>query len=135
MVFCSALMLHPLSMNCVASQSRSSRCMGQSPCEPKSCTVLTNPVPKYICQKRFTVTRAVSGFRDPPATVPTPDGYSASLLQVAEEWTAHRERPFHPGCHKRRASARTYPAVCPLRHHHDGRNRILESLPLLLCRR
>ena len=28
----------------------------------KSSTVLTRPVPKSICQKRLTVTRAVSGF-------------------------------------------------------------------------
>ena len=35
---------------------------GGSPCAPKSSDVLTSPVPKSICQKRLTVTRAVSGW-------------------------------------------------------------------------
>ena len=48
-------------MNSVASQSSSSGWTGNSPCAPKSSTVLTMPKPKYDCQKRFTATRAVSG--------------------------------------------------------------------------
>ena len=60
-VFCIAFTSQPLSMNSTASQSSSSGCTGNSPCAPKSSTVLTMPKPKYDCQKRFTVTRAVSG--------------------------------------------------------------------------
>ncbi len=60
--FCIAFTSQPRSTNSVASQSSSSGCDGHSPCEPKSSTVFTSPVPKYICQNRFTVTRAVSGF-------------------------------------------------------------------------
>src|SRR5204862_4842403 len=52
----------PDSRNSTASQSSSSGCDGGSPCEPKSSAVFTRPVPKISCQKRFTVTRAVSGF-------------------------------------------------------------------------
>src|SRR5262245_40535366 len=46
----------------LASQSRSSGCVGQSPCEPKFSADFTKPLPKYICQYRFTVTRAVRGW-------------------------------------------------------------------------
>src|SRR5262249_60636129 len=48
-------------MNSVASQSSNSGWTGGSPCEPKSSAVLTMPWPKYICQKRLTVTREVNG--------------------------------------------------------------------------
>src|SRR3989442_6586234 len=48
-------------MNSAASQSSNSGCDGNSPCEPKSSDVRTNPVPKYICQYRLTMTRDVSG--------------------------------------------------------------------------
>ena len=51
------LMSQPVRMNSAASQSSSSGCEGDSPCEPKSSTVLTRPMPKNICRKRFTVTR------------------------------------------------------------------------------
>ena len=44
-----------------ASQFSSSGWLGHSPCEPKSFTVFTRPVPNIIAQKRFTATRAVSG--------------------------------------------------------------------------
>ena len=49
-------------MNSDASQSSSSGCDGGVPCVPKSFSVSTRPRPKYACQKRFIVTRAVSGF-------------------------------------------------------------------------
>ena len=62
MARCSALTSQPESMKVVASQSSSSGWLGYSPCSPKFSDVLTRPVPKYICQKRFTATRAVSGW-------------------------------------------------------------------------
>src|SRR5581483_12385256 len=58
---CMALMSHPVRMNSVASQSSSSGLLGGSPWDPKSSELLTKPVPKYICQYRLTVTRAVNG--------------------------------------------------------------------------
>ena len=51
----------PDSRNSTASQSSSSGCDGSSPLTPKSPAVRTRPVPKSSCQKRLTVTRAVSG--------------------------------------------------------------------------
>ena len=54
-------MSQPDSRNSTASQSINSGCDGGSPCAPKSSAVFTRPVPKISCQKRFTVTRAVSG--------------------------------------------------------------------------
>ena len=48
-------------MNSTASQSSNSGWLGRSPCTPKSSVVFTSPMPKNICQERFTVTRAVSG--------------------------------------------------------------------------
>src|SRR6476469_404738 len=62
MVFWSAFTFQPVRTNSVASQSSNSGCDGASPCDPKSSVVLTIPVLKYICQNRFTVTRAVNGF-------------------------------------------------------------------------
>src|SRR5439155_10808175 len=47
--------------NSLASQSSSSGWLGRSPWTPKSSVVFTSPVPKNVCQKRFTVARAVSG--------------------------------------------------------------------------
>ena len=61
MSFCIAFTSQPVRTNSVASQSSNSGCDGHSPCDPKSSVVFTIPVPKYICQKRFIVTRAVSG--------------------------------------------------------------------------
>ncbi len=52
----------PDSRNSTASQSSSSGCEGGSPAEPKSPAVRTIPVPNTSCQKRLTVTRAISGF-------------------------------------------------------------------------
>ena len=49
-------------MNSMASQSSSSGCVGLSPWLPKSSLVCTSPRPNKASQKRFTVTRAVSGF-------------------------------------------------------------------------
>src|SRR6476619_3940601 len=62
MSFCIAFTSQPVRTNSVASQSSNSGCDGGSPCDPKSSAVFTMPVPKYICQKRFTVTRATNGF-------------------------------------------------------------------------
>src|SRR5437867_13149010 len=62
MSFCIAFTSQPVRTNSVASQSSRSGCDGASPCDPKSSVVFTIPVLKYICQKRFTVTRASSGF-------------------------------------------------------------------------
>src|SRR6266478_2207710 len=47
--------------NSAASQSSSSGCVGGEPWAPKSFSVSTRPRPKYCCQRRLTVTRAVSG--------------------------------------------------------------------------
>ncbi len=49
-------------MNSAASQSRSARCDGHSPCEPRSASVFDSPVPKNCRQLRLTNARAVSGF-------------------------------------------------------------------------
>src|SRR5438045_479791 len=49
-------------MNSAASQSNNSGCEGIAPWVPKSFSVSTRPTPKYCCQTRFIVTRAVSGF-------------------------------------------------------------------------
>ena len=61
MVFSRRLTSQPESMNSTASQSSSSRLAGTSPWDPKSSTVLTIPTPNSICQRRLTMTRAVSG--------------------------------------------------------------------------
>src|SRR5262245_26253670 len=65
MAFCISFTFHPVRINSVANQSRRSGCDGTSPWEPKSSKVLTIPVPKYICQNRFTATLAVNGFEEP----------------------------------------------------------------------
>ena len=59
---CSAFTSQPVRTSSVASQSSSSGCDGGSPWTPKFSAVLTRPVPKWCCQIRLTVTRAVSGF-------------------------------------------------------------------------
>src|SRR5215510_3619086 len=48
-------------INSTASQSSNSRCDGASLCMPKSSGVATNPAPKYCCQTRLTIERAVVG--------------------------------------------------------------------------
>src|SRR5262249_31612941 len=55
----------PLSRNSTASQSSSSGCVGQAPCEPKSSSVLTRPWPKNSFHSPLTNTRAVSGLSAP----------------------------------------------------------------------
>src|SRR6202030_2071136 len=45
-----------------ASQSSNSGCDGASPILPKLLGVRTIPSPKWCCQMRFTITRAVNGF-------------------------------------------------------------------------
>ena len=49
------------STNSTASQSSSSGCDGGSPILPKLLGVRTMPSPKWCCQRRLTITRAVSG--------------------------------------------------------------------------
>ena len=48
-------------MNSQASQSSNSGCDGISQRVPKSSGVSTRPLPKYVCQTRFTNARAVVG--------------------------------------------------------------------------
>ena len=89
--FCIALTSQPVRMNSVASQSSSSGCEGHSPCAPKSSTVFTMPVPKYICQKRFTVTRAEQRI----AGIDQPFGEAQAIVRSAggQRTAARRERP------------------------------------------
>src|SRR5438874_5845276 len=61
---CIVLMLQPRATNSYASQSSSSGCDGGSPIFPKLLGVRTMPSPKWCCQMRFTMTRAVRGFSD-----------------------------------------------------------------------
>src|SRR5215212_3948606 len=58
---CIFLMPQPSSMNRTASQSSNCGCVGGSARVPKSLGVRTIPSPKWCCQLRFTITRAVSG--------------------------------------------------------------------------
>src|SRR5262249_46961936 len=58
---CRAFRLQPCSTNQPASQSSNSGWVGGSPIVPKSLDVRTQPVPKWDCQRRLTLTRAVSG--------------------------------------------------------------------------
>ena len=55
-------MLHFSSVNFTASQSSNSGFVGGVPLRPKSLAVSTMPRPKWNCQIRFTMTRAVNGF-------------------------------------------------------------------------
>ena len=48
-------------MNSAASQSSSSRCVGHSPCDPRSSSTFDSPVPKNSRHVRLTNVRAVSG--------------------------------------------------------------------------
>ncbi len=57
-----ALELQRWAGNSVASQLRSSRCVGYSLWTPRSSEVRTSPVPKKCCHMRFVWTRAVSGW-------------------------------------------------------------------------
>ena len=52
----------PPSTNFLARKSRSSGCDGAAPILPKSDGVSTRPVPKWWCQTRLTMTRAVRGW-------------------------------------------------------------------------
>ena len=56
------LKLQPESMNSQASWSSSFGFTGVSPWVPRSSRTLLSPVPKKCFQRRFIVTRAVSGF-------------------------------------------------------------------------
>ena len=65
---CSGLSRQPPATNSAASQSSSSGCVGASPWVPKLLGERTMPRPKWCCQTRLAITRAVSGLsrrRDP----------------------------------------------------------------------
>src|SRR5258705_1554879 len=74
-------------MNSSASQSSSSGCVGWEPANPKSLSLSTRPLPKYVCHIRFTVTRAVRGL----------DG-STSHLARSEEHTSELQSLRHLVC-------------------------------------
>src|SRR5436309_2122790 len=59
---CISLIFQPRATNSPASQSSNSGCVGGSPSLPNSLGVGTMPRPKWCCQRRLTITRAVSGF-------------------------------------------------------------------------
>ena len=115
----SAFTSQPDSRNSTASQSSSFGCDGSSPVMPKSPAVGTRPVPKTSCQKRLTVTRAVSGWSGwvshcasprrlagaPWATAGGPPGRAAgdlvSLLVVLAADENVRERFLGPSSPRR----------------------------------
>ena len=76
-----------------ASQSSSSGCVGGVPWVPKSFSVSTSPRPKYACQSRLTVTRAVSGF----AGSTSQRARSSRFGRVAGGSAAAAGRPGRPG--------------------------------------
>ena len=61
MTRCIALRLQPLSTKRLANQSSNSGCVAPPLSFPKSLGVLTMPRPKWPTQRRFIITRAVSG--------------------------------------------------------------------------
>ena len=69
---CIALTLQPFSMNSAASQSSSSGFIGVLALPPEIVGRADDSPPKWPCQMRFTITRAVNGFPATPATRPTP---------------------------------------------------------------
>ena len=97
-------MLQPRFMNSTASQSSSSGCVGCSPILPKLSSVATMPRPKWWCQMRLTMTRAVSGFcaepshsasaRRRPDVCPSAGGISVGGLPIVA--TRHEAR-LHQG--------------------------------------
>ena len=60
---CITLRLQFTRMNSVANQSSKAWLLGGRPWVPKSFSVSTSPIPKYLCHIRFTVTRARRGLR------------------------------------------------------------------------
>ena len=96
---CIAFMLQPRSMNSSASQSSSSGCDGRSPILPKLLGVRTMPSPKWCCQRRLTITRAVSGlsFDDQPLGEAAP---APARLRVGGR---RRERPLGLAGHRQHA--------------------------------
>ena len=88
---------------CARTRSPASRAVPDAtatrPATPKSSTVFTRPVPKYICQKRFTATRAVSGCRgiDQPARKSQPVALELAARQRWQHATAARLHDVRPG--------------------------------------
>ena len=90
-----------------ASQSSSSGCDGGSPRTPKSLGVATIPRPKWCCQRRFTITRAVKGL----------------LAPVSHAASAGGRPDFC--CFGEPGDAGTAPAVCEARSTPGGRGATL----------
>src|SRR5438093_11147146 len=61
MSLCIGLNFHPRLTDSDASQSSNSGCVGGTPNLPKSFALATMPRPKWCCQIRLTITRAVTG--------------------------------------------------------------------------
>ena len=57
-------MLQPSSTKRLASQSSNAGCVGLEPIFPKLLAFPAKPRPKWCCQIRFAITRAVSGLRE-----------------------------------------------------------------------
>ena len=89
-------------MNSTASQSSSSGCVGGSPILPKFSSVATMPRPKCFCQRRLTMTRAVSGFcgeRDPPRQrEAAARGVAVGPRNLGRRIAVGRSRCMKPGC-------------------------------------
>ena len=133
MARCSALTSQPESMNVVASQSSSSGWLGYSPCSPKFSDVLTRPVPKYLCQKRFH--RHAGGERvvglDEPAGEP-----QTIVRRIVRHRGQHRRHAgIHPLARHVVGAANQPERVAPgfhLLHHHDGWEAVPERRALAL---
>ena len=105
-----------------ASQSSSSGCVGLSPCRPKLFGERTMPRPKWYCQRRLTITRAVSRVvlrRDPVGQDQPPAARLRVLRRLGDDRAASRSgsagsaaRPCRRGRGRCRASGRTCPAPC-----------------------
>ena len=93
------------------------------PATPKSSTVLTSPVPKSICQKRLTATRAVSGLAGSTSQRARPSrSAGAPCGQRRQAAPGRRARPARPAC---RTAPRIRTYVVARRRHllHDHRRR------------
>ena len=91
-------------MNSTASQSSSSGCDGGSLCVPKSSLVATRPVPKYACQTRLTIARAVVG--DFAVDQPLRERQAGSAARPAAAGAGTPARPASPASAGLRKSPR-----------------------------
>ena len=84
---------------------------------------LDESVPKYICQNRFTVTRAVSGFDGITSHRARPRRLLGTSAAAEATLRARRETPSRRGGRRSHGSSRNVSfGVGRLLHHHDGRN-------------